>query len=366
MIYLFNSAVRPLYLKNVLNTLALPHGWINEYRYKLSEYVSQDIQQDLSILSKGSECLISFIDRFDSKGYDYHPLRRGALLSHRQEDEMLHLKIVLGDFVYPTDHTAWRQQLLAEFASKHLAALTSADPENTHDGLYVLQGKDLLSEKKAFLSGEKAWVESVVAISATAAFANASPPPVFIRLEARREERSKKPIKPKVREESAAYLFKPDQRCVLVVNYRFPLQRADKSAKASLTLRFGEALRSLGGTSVSIDSYSNSVVVPFISKRYREDSAGTISLSDDNAKGAVLTFDGLLPYQVREGGLVVKVLLLLIVYAVASAVTAVDFSKLCPFTWLGLVRAAIPKFGGGVVQAFVLFWIFRMLGKKPI
>lgn len=368
MIYVFNSAVRPLYLKNVLNTLALPDGWVNEYRYNLAEYVSPDIQQDLSILSKGSPCLICFIDRFGGSGYEYHPLRRGKLISHRERDGKLYLRIALRDFVYPKDRKEWSRQLLAEFASKHLATLTNADPANTHDGLYVLNGKDLLSAKEAFLSGEGAWGESVVAISSAAAFAKADAAPVFIRLEAREKEKSKKPLKPKVDEESAYYSFKPNCRSVLVINYRFPLQRANKSARASLSLEFGEVLKSLGVTTLAVDSYSNSVVVPFISKKYREESAGTISLSrDENASDSpVFIFDQPLPYRVRDGGLVFMVLLLLLAYAIASAVTAVDYSKLSPFTWRGLFWAALPKVLGGAVQAFVLFWIFRLLGKKPI
>ncbi len=35
MIYLFNSAFRALYRANVLNTLFLPEGYTNEYRYRV-------------------------------------------------------------------------------------------------------------------------------------------------------------------------------------------------------------------------------------------------------------------------------------------------------------------------------------------
>ena len=34
MLYVFNSAYRPLYTKNILNTLFLPYDWTNEYRYR--------------------------------------------------------------------------------------------------------------------------------------------------------------------------------------------------------------------------------------------------------------------------------------------------------------------------------------------
>ncbi|MEN6635135.1 MAG: hypothetical protein ABFC56_04750, partial [Clostridiaceae bacterium] len=36
MLYIFNSAFRPLYRENVLNTLNLPEGIINTYQYSLS------------------------------------------------------------------------------------------------------------------------------------------------------------------------------------------------------------------------------------------------------------------------------------------------------------------------------------------
>src|ERR1017187_5979574 len=103
MLYLFNSAYRPLYTVNVLNTLTLPHGYVNEYRYKYSvksKYLSTALFSSLgSLVSSNTDTVITFVDRFSDGGYTYHPLRKGRLVSWKQEGDQVFLRVSLADYV---------------------------------------------------------------------------------------------------------------------------------------------------------------------------------------------------------------------------------------------------------------------------
>src|ERR1700756_600717 len=104
MLYLFNSAYRPLYLRNVMNTLYLPKGYGNEYRYKFTApfpNISEDVRAAMSHLTKRSDCLVTFIDRYAPGGYQYHPLRRAKFLAYREEGQYAYFKVALQEFLSP-------------------------------------------------------------------------------------------------------------------------------------------------------------------------------------------------------------------------------------------------------------------------
>jgi len=82
MIYLFNSAYRPLYTRNILNTIFIPPGGINEYRYSVRGndiHIAPGSCSEFKNAPAGIPIVIIFIDRFGRSGYEYHPLRKGRL-----------------------------------------------------------------------------------------------------------------------------------------------------------------------------------------------------------------------------------------------------------------------------------------------
>lgn len=71
MIYLFNSAYRALYTRNVLNTLFIPKGGTNEYRYRVrgaTTHIAADSYGDFINATSGEAITIVFIDRFGNGG----------------------------------------------------------------------------------------------------------------------------------------------------------------------------------------------------------------------------------------------------------------------------------------------------------
>jgi hypothetical protein len=64
MIYIFNSAYRPLYATNVLVTLFLPNSYINQYRYRHEIHVDPILFKKLNnkTIRDGEDVLIGKIE----------------------------------------------------------------------------------------------------------------------------------------------------------------------------------------------------------------------------------------------------------------------------------------------------------------
>ena len=74
MILLFNTAYRLGYLKNVLRTIYLPEGAVNEYRYTIGVDQNISSKQALQLQALiGDSVLICFGDRYAAGGYEFHP-----------------------------------------------------------------------------------------------------------------------------------------------------------------------------------------------------------------------------------------------------------------------------------------------------
>jgi hypothetical protein len=145
-LYLFNSAYRPLYLKNVLNTLGFPQDCVNEYRYKHSgesRQIAPTLYSALSSIKSAEECVIIYIDRFSEDGYVYYPLRRAGFVMYRDVNEYVHFRVRLGPFIYPRDLAAFNRDLKQELTSQGLPTLTGGDPRNTRDGNYVIRSASI-------------------------------------------------------------------------------------------------------------------------------------------------------------------------------------------------------------------------------
>jgi hypothetical protein len=370
-LYLFNSAFRPLYVKNVLNTLSLPSGWTNEYRYRATgdpRYVSPEVYAQLPALSTGTECVIVFIDRFGEGGYEYHPLRRGRYLSYGEVDGKVFFNIELGAFIYPRSVIGFGQHIVQALSTHGLPSLTNGDPACTTDGSYVVIAGDIFGRPQDHFTGEEAWAEAVEKLAETRAFSTTlTDTTVFFRSDVQERSANGTHLKPVLRDGLAVYAFRKDRQYDLSLTYRFPKQRTDTSAHAKVCIGFDDNLRALGDTMLTIDSYANRISTPFRSKRYVEDNSGRISLTstDETGQPSVVIFDRPLQYELSESvGFWLQVVLALLLFSLAGAFIGVDFSKISPFSFGALWGAAWTKVVAALFQFGALFWGFRLIGKK--
>jgi hypothetical protein len=370
-LYLFNSAFRPLYVKNVLNTLFLPEGHTNEYRYRYRgepRYITAATYGKLASLEAGTECLVCFIDRFGAGGYDYHPLRLGKYLSRREANDYLYFRIQLGAFLYPRNQAAFKQQLLQALGPLELPTLTNNNPENTGDGAYAILADSIFGQSDEYMTGDAAWTEAVENLSKTRALAtNADQSPLFFRVDVHQRSTHNKLIRPIIQNEASMYEFEKDKNYELSLTYRFPRQRIEPAARAQAAISWGQSLRPPGTTSINVDSHANSLLLSFGSRRYVEENLGAISISPVNESGqpGLLMSDYVIQYRIREStGFWFQTIGALLAFSLAGAFIGVDFSKLSPFSASALFTAAWPKLIAGVIQTGALYWVFRLFGKK--
>jgi hypothetical protein len=371
MIYLFNSAFRPRYLKNVLNTLYLPEHCSNEYRYRFTgdkPNISPGFYSGLQNLHLGTECVVTFIDRYSDGGYTYHPLRKARYLGHRVVADYVYLKVELLDFIYPQDLQRFNQNLLGQLNDKGIPRLTDSKPEYAHDGLYAIESNSIFGRFEDFKAKDDAWTTAVTALSSTKALrTDGDQWPVFIKLgiQSRKERVAPTPI---IQNQTALFKFTKDEVFELVLSYRFPQQRIDTTSQCRIDINLGENIRALGASSLTIDSASNSAIISFTTKRYAEDNRGNIGLVEPSeAKPQIIVPDAQIEYLLEEGsGFWLQIVLALTLYAVAGAMIGVDLAKLVPFSWCALAKAALPRVALAAIQAIGLFWLFKRIGKKVL
>ncbi|MGB8769169.1 MAG: hypothetical protein WCC92_06120 [Candidatus Korobacteraceae bacterium] len=307
-----------------------------------------------------------FIDRFGDGGYKYHPLRLGEYLEHRIENEYVYFKIKLKDFVYPIDLDTFIKSVVQALGSRGLPVVTNTDPEYARDGYYALLSDSIFTAPNEFQVGDSAWGNAVQNLSSTRAFATTTEQtPVFLRLQVGKSGK-KAAIEPLLKGGSALYRFKKNESYDLALTYRYPRQLTDHTSRASFKVRLGENLRP-NEAPVLVDSHANSVQIRFAAKRYIDDDTGSIQMEGTEVSGQpiLLLANSGLNYEIKEpkrfwAQLAIALLLLSIV----SALLGLDFSSIQPLTASNLLCAVKPKLVLGIVQTAILFWVFRLIGKK--
>jgi hypothetical protein len=370
MLYLFNSAYRPLYAANALNTLYLPTGYTNEYRYRHTgepRYVSPAVFEAMPRFKAGKECVIVFVDRYSGNGYIYYPFRFGKYVTFRNVNEYTHLTIELGDFVYPRDLAASNQHLIQAIGTKGLPRLTDNDPDNRRDGNYVIDGDSIFGHAADFIRGEEAWNANVDAFSGTRMLrTDETQSPIFLRVDI---QRNRKRLNPKLKNDSSVFSLAKKTPYDLVFTYRYPRQRIDATAVAEILVETGDNLILLGSSRLRVNTHANSVVVPFSSKKYPEETVGVVKVSPMTPGGppSLMLTQSDVRYKFSEPAFfVVQIWCALLLYSLFTALLGVDFSKLDPITVKAVLAAAWPKALLGLPQAIALFWLFWLVGKKVL
>lgn len=166
MIYLFNSATRDEYHTNVLNTLHLPCGIDNEYRYSIGgehQYVEETL---LSFQTPGEDVMIIFIDRFSEKGFTYYPLRKGKFIKTEEKGSKIYFSVQLCDH-YAVENLETFNLSFTEKFKDFIPTIGDMDPLKDGPGYFAFKGDDISSD---FPSLRDPWSKNVERISVTTAF----------------------------------------------------------------------------------------------------------------------------------------------------------------------------------------------------
>jgi hypothetical protein len=367
-LYLFNSAYRPLYLTNVLNTLGFPQDCVNEYRYKHSgdsRQIAPALYSTLSSIRRSEECVIIFIDRFAEDGYVYYPLRRAGFVMYRDVNEYVHFRVQLGSFIYPRDLAAFNRDLKQALGPQGLPTLTGGDPRNTRDGNYAIQGASIFGNSDQYQVGNPAWNSAVEALVHTQALSTTpQQAPVFLMVEIQDQQKQRTAV-PALESNASLYKLDKNKYYELMATYRFPRQRTEQTARGQLALAFGDSLK--GQATLSIDTHANSVTIPFIARRYAEEASGVLTIGPVPKPGEpeILLGNFELRYELGEStAFWLQITLALILFSLVGALIGIDFVKIQPLTAKTLMHEAWPKLVLGAFQTGVLFWLFRLIGKK--
>ncbi len=384
-LYLFNSAYRPLLTTNVFNTLFIPMGGTNEYRYRFRPAQDRDYCNinpeeiyNLECYQREGPVLISFIDRYAIDGYVYHPLRFGKYVLSYKTNDYLFFRVQLDAFVYPIDIKDFNHKMRHALSDKGIPSLTNNDPQNTNDGNYAIIGDSLFSYRKEFYSGDEAWIQAVDEIQKCRVFSGEMPEnddeskriknveAIFIRGEIKKT--SNNSVRTKLINDNAYFSIATGENYELVLTYRYPCQLTDTSRTAKLNCHFGENLRPLGNKEIRIDSCTNSISVPFTTKRYLEEFRDGISFSycSDSTESKVFATNFPIHFSIHESSQHnAKIICLLFVYALLNVIIGTDFSQISPLTIKDVISAlSWVKLGSGFFQAFTLYWILKLIGKR--
>src|ERR1700733_6243828 len=192
MLYLFNSAFRPKYSTNVLNTFFLESGCVNEYRYSHGN-VDPQIKNARNPPAE-KHAVMMFIDRFHPAGFYFHPIRLLTYLQHESRGDQVYFRGKLGPFIYPNDVDEFQKSLLSAFSNKGLPRLPASGPESPAEGYFAFLGQSVLIDSQC-KHGDEAWAQSVENIAKTKVFAGKRV--VFLRESIRTDRKKQQFVTPK-------------------------------------------------------------------------------------------------------------------------------------------------------------------------
>jgi hypothetical protein len=382
-LYLFNSAYRALYLRNVLNTLYLPSGSTNDYRYGPNN-------TDASLtdgLKAGDSVQIVFADRFHTPGYEYHAIRRGEFVRAWERDGYLFFTVQLDDFVYATDPVTFNMDLAQKACRSRLPQLTSGDPWNSNDGIYAVCGEDVLAAPTSYHTGDLAWTECVDALSKCRSFGAAEPRTArsnddadFEALSPARPDREFVFLHSELRDSRGVselasmdgnrgiFELERGKRIDLELSYRYSQQKSDTFASTQLTWHSGDRVTPLGNSVVNVESAHNTVRQSFTTLKHSDECLDAIWLTFEGQHGeaTVIGPDACIQVKVVQGRLFwPRVIAALTIFTVAGVLATGDIGKIwSPLPMDATLSGILQKAAGTVLQASSVWWMANLLGKK--
>jgi len=362
MLFLFNSAFRLLYKKNVLNTLCLPEGFTTSYRYRCRGshvHVDPQLIDKHGAWHRNEEVLIVYVDRFAKGGYRFIPIRKGESRKIYCRGDRCFFNVSMGKFVSASDVDAFNEIMRQKLADKDLPRLIGNDPENGEDGYYALRAANLDVNSFKLQIDDQAWAATVDEIAKTQPFDSDATGPYFLscRLLSKGNEL-------KVSSFCRKYSVHRGGQYELEVAYRYPMQLKDRTKHNQVEVTFDDALLPSGDRIIPIDSHANVVTMAFAVAKDPVTSDARIGFKSE-IEGK--TPDCKLETRVSWGPfLILQTIMAIILFALAGLLVSTNKSELANWHrniergWLAL------KFGGLFFQSLMILWLFRLLGRKAL
>ena len=373
MIYLFNSAYRPNYTKNVVKTLFLPEGCISEFRYRFKgERPNIDPTQVDEFLKFNNfrfnkeDVLICFIDRFATGGYNYHALRKGKLIKCYNDGDRLFFKVRLLDFISPNDNEMFKSHISN---IGKLPKLTDNDPKNDNDGFYAIINNDITKRNGDYIFGSDAWDKITNDIMEAKAFKSTNEQEtIFARLSIKSNRWFTKNKQPTIKKDDQYFKIIKNHKYTLNFYYKYPNQVNKNSI--NLNLSTNNSIKVINNECITIDSCSNNSKIIISSIKYCEDSRDNLKFEFTSNQGIkqenLISPNFTFSFKISDGLCFwIQLLIATVLFGMSEIIFSIDISQIKTITLNAILGGiTITKLIGTLAKAIALFWIFRLIGKK--
>ncbi len=384
MIYLFNSAYRPLYQENLLATLFLPHGWTNEYRY-YERNIPGNLVQEIKKMEGKQEAVIIYIDRFgkdinNKNVYRYYPIRKAQFLSINREGEHFYIRVKLLDFIYPKDFNYFSEQIVNKL-SPDLPSFKDT-PENPNDGYYAISKRNIFIDNSKFELGERAWHCCVNDLSLKTKYFKSSNKKqvIFARLKLSETFPKTKEVRPhisnnpwyvrllgKVNDGNAFYKVTMNRNYCFHMNYVYPIQKTNTDATAKLNIQVTDNVIPQTDEEIIINSRTSRIDFPFSFNEPTQRKFSVIKfkfLPDNNSIRTIAPKRSMV-FEINYSKVYwIALIIIALLFAGTSIFIATDLSKVANvgqyFTsWTGLSKVI-----AAAIQALILLGLSRLTSRK--
>jgi hypothetical protein len=371
MIYLFNSGKRDRYRINVLNTLFLPSGATNQYRYAAwgdRVNVAGPVRDTLLQAAAGTPVAIVFIDRFSGE-YRYYPLRLGKLVNARRGENRAYVVVQLENFIWPNAPETFSDRFFRQFAGDGVPRLRDNDPQRFDDGNYILMGNSAFDDEGQFVTGDAAWDAAVRRLSTVPAFTDTEQEHVLFARAALRNQKGDSGLETNVLDGTARFKAQRAVPLQLHLSYRFPAQDLALPGRATIVLRPSDNLKAVGSTNLRVDNIADRFAVTLVPRRFTEDDHATLDFDYPAGGGStqgVLAPDAALQFTVQDSkGFWVKIVLTAALFIIGGVLLGINLPENTPINVKNVVRhiSLLRLFGVGL-QTIALLLIARWVGKK--
>jgi len=362
MIYLFNSGFSEFYRVNTLNTLYLPSGWTNSYRYNLRNLDYSDLESFGNGKLIGEKVLISFIDRFNKNGkgeneYKYYPLRIGELLSINNSEGQYFFNVKILDYVFPRNLDGFQEKF--KHTLKSFPKFVE-NPENIDDGVYVVNAPDVLTVKDEYKFGSGVWRETVENLKEVYAFKNNKDHlPIFLKGELYDDK--EQVVAPEIKNGFPYYSIIRNQKYYFQINYVFP----SHSVNPHIELEFnkGDNLIYIGEIDVGINNYSDIIKYSFSTKTIIEQKDSQFVFKGVSPQGTHPFIISRRPHQysvIESKKFNFEIIFIFLLFPVLGFFASTDLDKLFLLKWY----LVVGKFIAVLLQAFFLWRIYKLFGRR--
>jgi len=358
MLYLFNSAYRAGFTTNVLNTLYLPKGCVNKYRYTVGRNVDSSICDRVKL---GDELIIVFIDRYGEEGYRFHPLREGELHRCYPEGDHIFFEVKLLDYVYPKNLEDFQDQIKRSLDSLDLPRLTRGDRQATDDGTYAIPGAAPLRELGGMISSDSAWTSCVDQLHRAKAFIpDAHNEYLFLRATIQTGVNQGHTLDVEIYKGIPRFSLTAEGSYCLRLFYKYPPQQTDSMRVSKVSIEDeNNVIVPRVARAYTVDKLADEITFTFSVTSWPRQLAGQILANTQQPDGLVKTHgpDVGIPYRVKQNiwrG--VMTLLAILLMGVSGAALGLD---ILTGGWHVFVKIA-----AAALQASAIYYLYWRLGHK--